>query len=192
MPKQQRCDQPMAASRLSTAGDEFPVWVGCWCTRPKVDGQQYDAHRKFEARRPECAVQRSATTVRWAVLDGHQATFESGQTGRSPTPCLAPPASWIFVPWVAVCLLHSSWSRPTRSDHPMEVDLAVRSTLGAANPLSSWKRSSVACNDRRALIAAAALGCSLQFAHQVAHNGDPRVASVPIAVLARCQARNGL
>jgi len=34
MPKQQRCDQPMAASRMSTAGDESPVWVG-YC-RPRT------------------------------------------------------------------------------------------------------------------------------------------------------------
>jgi len=32
MPKQQRCDQPMAASRMSTAGDESPVWVGSTCS----------------------------------------------------------------------------------------------------------------------------------------------------------------
>jgi len=37
-----------------------------------VDGQQYNAQRKFEARRPQCAVQRSAASVRWAVLDGHE------------------------------------------------------------------------------------------------------------------------
>ena len=34
MPKQQRCDQPMAASRMSTAGDESPVWVGTCRPRP--------------------------------------------------------------------------------------------------------------------------------------------------------------
>jgi hypothetical protein len=38
------------------------------CTRPGFDGQQYGAHRKFE----ECAVQRSAASVRWAMLGSHQ------------------------------------------------------------------------------------------------------------------------
>jgi len=46
--------------------------VACRYTRPWFDGQQYDTHRKFEARRPECGVQRSAESVRWAVLDGHK------------------------------------------------------------------------------------------------------------------------
>jgi hypothetical protein len=45
----------------------------------EIVSEHYNAHRKFEARRPECAVQRSAASVRWAVLDDHQ---ESLATGR--------------------------------------------------------------------------------------------------------------
>jgi hypothetical protein len=67
---------------------ECREWVACRCTRSAVDGQQCDAHRKFEARRPECAVQRSAASVRWAVLVGHKQALVNGgcmasQSGRT-------------------------------------------------------------------------------------------------------------
>jgi hypothetical protein len=38
----------------------------------------FDVRRKFEARRPQCAVQRSIASVRWAVLDGHEPTLMNG------------------------------------------------------------------------------------------------------------------
>jgi hypothetical protein len=47
--------------------------------RSEVDGQQYDAHRKFETIRPECAVQQSAASAPWAVLDGHQQSLANGR-----------------------------------------------------------------------------------------------------------------
>jgi hypothetical protein len=64
-------------------------WVACRCTRPEVDRQQYDADRKFEGRRTECVVQRSATLVQWAMLDGHQesvltASFPASKYVRHP------------------------------------------------------------------------------------------------------------
>jgi hypothetical protein len=41
---------------------------------PRSTGR-YGAHRKFEARRPACAVERSAASVRWVVRPGHQESF---------------------------------------------------------------------------------------------------------------------
>jgi hypothetical protein len=68
---------------------EVQLRVACWCTRQEVDGQQYEAQRKFEARRPECAVQRSATSVRWAVLDGHNPAPLEGRSGAIQLKSLA-------------------------------------------------------------------------------------------------------
>jgi hypothetical protein len=57
--------------------------AACGCTRLGVDWQQYNAQRKFEARRPQCAVQRSAASVRWAVLDGHKRVQATGSFGTA-------------------------------------------------------------------------------------------------------------
>jgi hypothetical protein len=48
-----------------------------------VDGQQYNAQRKLEARRPQFAIQRSAASVGWAVLDGQEPTLASDSLEHS-------------------------------------------------------------------------------------------------------------
>ena len=68
------------ALRRPSQVSECRHWVACRYTRPGFDGQQCGTHRKFEARRPECAVQRSAESVRWAVLDGHYRVLVTGSS----------------------------------------------------------------------------------------------------------------
>jgi hypothetical protein len=48
------------------------LWVACRCTRPEVDGLQFDAHRKFEARRPQCEVQQPFGSVFSRAAVGHE------------------------------------------------------------------------------------------------------------------------
>jgi hypothetical protein len=69
---------PTSALPAAFRASHRQLWVACRCTWPGFDGQQNGAHRKFEARRPECAVQRSAASDRWAVLDGHQRSSVKG------------------------------------------------------------------------------------------------------------------
>lgn len=80
----------MAAFRQPDSKAIGRLWVAGGCTRPGFDEQQYGAHRKFEAKRPERAVQQSAASVHWAVLAGQRmlahgrfAASHSGRQGRT-------------------------------------------------------------------------------------------------------------
>jgi len=70
--QRRRRNQAMTASRLSISAVGRLEWVAYRCTRPEVDGLQFDAHRKFEARRPQCEVQQPFGSVFSRAAVGHE------------------------------------------------------------------------------------------------------------------------
>jgi hypothetical protein len=116
-----------AAWRQQVQGNGYRLSVACRCTRPAVDGQPYDVHRKFEARRPECALQRSAASVRWEVRDG-QKPASTNVGSREPCPG---------------CRLASApaWPVPRPTSRPVRAAPASKARPLRLRPTAGWMRS---------------------------------------------------
>jgi hypothetical protein len=83
--------RPTASGR-QVQGQGCRLRVGCRCSRLAALGLLYDAHGKFDAGLPVCAVQRSAATGRRAVLDGQEPSMVTGGFRVSCLVDLAPEA----------------------------------------------------------------------------------------------------
>jgi hypothetical protein len=88
---------------------------------------QYDAHRQPEARRPQCAIQRSAASVQWAVLDGHEPTLVTGSFAEVHSVILEPRRRQRQAPVVGVMVPRTlRASAPDRGCGPGSPAAAVR------------------------------------------------------------------